>query len=105
MIRSRFLSQSDRRELLACVKRQREDHGVARLCRLRVEIRAYIEATFGLRYSHSGAADLLYLIFQTFKHTANMHPKTAVVQQAMVYSLKNGPSNVLENNLSDTNRR
>jgi len=30
MILSRFLSESDRRELLACVRRQREDHGVAR---------------------------------------------------------------------------
>jgi hypothetical protein len=30
MIRSRFLSDTDRRALLACVKRQREDHGVAR---------------------------------------------------------------------------
>ncbi len=30
MIRPRFLSDTDRRELLACVKRQREDHGVAR---------------------------------------------------------------------------
>ena len=30
MIRSNFLSREDRRELLACVKRQREDHGVAR---------------------------------------------------------------------------
>jgi len=30
MIRSDFLSPQDRRELLACVKRQREDHGVAR---------------------------------------------------------------------------
>jgi len=30
MIRSKFLSAEDRRELLACVKRQREDHGVAR---------------------------------------------------------------------------
>jgi len=30
MIRSRFLSDTDRHELLACVKRQREDHGVAR---------------------------------------------------------------------------
>ena len=31
MIRSRFISDTDRRELLACVKRQREDHGVARV--------------------------------------------------------------------------
>ena len=30
MIRPRFLSIEDRRELLSCVKRQREDHGVAR---------------------------------------------------------------------------
>jgi transposase len=30
MIDSKFLSASDRRELLSCVKRQREDHGVAR---------------------------------------------------------------------------
>ena len=30
MIRSNFLSRDDRRELLSCVKRQREDHGVAR---------------------------------------------------------------------------
>ena len=30
MIGSNFLSTEDRRELLACVKRQREDHGVAR---------------------------------------------------------------------------
>ena len=30
MNRSNFLSLEDRRELLACVKRQREDHGVAR---------------------------------------------------------------------------
>lgn len=30
MIRSQFLSCEDRRELLACVKRQREDHGVGR---------------------------------------------------------------------------
>lgn len=30
MIHSNFLSASDRRELLSCVKRQREDHGVAR---------------------------------------------------------------------------
>jgi transposase len=30
MNRSNFLSVEDRRELLACVKRQREDHGVAR---------------------------------------------------------------------------
>ena len=30
MVRPRFLSQSDRGELLACVKRQRENHGVAR---------------------------------------------------------------------------
>ena len=30
MIRSKFLSCEDRRELLSCVKRQREDHGVAR---------------------------------------------------------------------------
>jgi transposase len=30
MICPKFLSQEDRRELLACVKRQREDHGVAR---------------------------------------------------------------------------
>ena len=30
MIRSGFLSPTDRRELLACVKRQREDHGIAR---------------------------------------------------------------------------
>ena len=30
MIRSNFLSREDRRELLSCVKRQREDHGVAR---------------------------------------------------------------------------
>ena len=29
-IRSNFLSRKDRRELLSCVKRQREDHGVAR---------------------------------------------------------------------------
>ena len=28
MKRSNFLSLEDRRELLACVKRQREDHGV-----------------------------------------------------------------------------
>jgi len=30
MTRSRFLSDADRRELLACVKRHREDHGIAR---------------------------------------------------------------------------
>ena len=30
MIRPKFLSVEDRRELLSCVKRQREDHGVAR---------------------------------------------------------------------------
>ena len=30
MKRSNFLSLEDRRELLACVKRQREDHGVER---------------------------------------------------------------------------
>ena len=30
MIRSKFLSCEDRRALLSCVKRQREDHGVAR---------------------------------------------------------------------------
>lgn len=30
MIRSGFLSPSDRRELLACVRSHREDHGVAR---------------------------------------------------------------------------
>ena len=30
MIRLNFLSPDDRRELLACVKRQREDHGIAR---------------------------------------------------------------------------
>ena len=30
MIRSNFLSREDRRELLSYVKRQREDHGVAR---------------------------------------------------------------------------
>ena len=30
MIRSNFLSRDDRRELLSCVKRQREYHGVAR---------------------------------------------------------------------------
>ena len=30
MIRPNFLSRDDRRELLLCVKRQREDHGVAR---------------------------------------------------------------------------
>ncbi len=30
MIRSNFLSPEDRRELLSCVKRQREDHGIAR---------------------------------------------------------------------------
>ena len=30
MIRSKFLSCEDRRELLSCVKRQREDHGIAR---------------------------------------------------------------------------
>lgn len=30
MIRPKFLSCEDRRELLSCVKRQREDHGVAR---------------------------------------------------------------------------
>ena len=30
MIRSNFLSVEDRHEFLACVKRQREDHGVAR---------------------------------------------------------------------------
>ena len=30
MNRSNFLSLEDRRELLACLKRQREDHGVAR---------------------------------------------------------------------------
>ena len=30
MIRSNFLSREDRCELLSCVKRQREDHGVAR---------------------------------------------------------------------------
>jgi len=30
MIRPRFLSEPDRRALLACVKRQREDHGIAR---------------------------------------------------------------------------
>jgi len=29
MICPKFLSQEDRPELLACVKRQREDHGVA----------------------------------------------------------------------------
>ncbi len=129
MIRSRFLSNADRRELLACVKRQREDHGVARranalllldegkscvavarvlyldddtvrgwhkqyvaegwesvaydgwkggqsrmsaaqeaalcawlegrFCRSTVEIRAHVQATFGLRYSHSGCVKLL----------------------------------------------
>ena len=30
MIRPNFLTTSDRLELLSCVKRQREDHGVAR---------------------------------------------------------------------------
>lgn len=30
MTRPNFLSREDRRELLSCVKRQREDHGVAR---------------------------------------------------------------------------
>ena len=30
MIRPKFLSGKDRCKLLACVKRQREDHGVAR---------------------------------------------------------------------------
>ena len=30
MIRSNFLTASDSLELLSCVKRQREDHGVAR---------------------------------------------------------------------------
>ena len=30
MIRTNFLSGEDRRQLLACVKRQREDHDVAR---------------------------------------------------------------------------
>jgi hypothetical protein len=30
MIRPNFLSRADRLELLSCVKRQREDHGVAR---------------------------------------------------------------------------
>ena len=30
MIRSNFLTAADRLELLLCVKRQREDHGVAR---------------------------------------------------------------------------
>ena len=30
MIQTAFLSPSERRELLSCVKRQREDHGVAR---------------------------------------------------------------------------
>jgi transposase len=30
MIRSNFLSPEDRRELLSCVRRQREDHGIAR---------------------------------------------------------------------------
>ena len=30
MIRSNFLTTADRLELLSCVKRQREDHGVAR---------------------------------------------------------------------------
>jgi len=30
MIHSNFLSASDRRELLSCVRRQREDHGIAR---------------------------------------------------------------------------
>lgn len=30
MIRPNFLSREERRELLACVKRQREDHGIAR---------------------------------------------------------------------------
>ena len=30
MNRSDFLSLEDRRKLLACVERQREDHGVAR---------------------------------------------------------------------------
>tara|TARA_B110000046_G_scaffold82361_1_gene90647 strand:- start:513 stop:659 length:147 start_codon:yes stop_codon:yes gene_type:complete len=30
MIRPNFLTAADRLELLSCVKRQREDHGVAR---------------------------------------------------------------------------
>jgi len=30
MIRPNFLTTADRLELLSCVKRQREDHGVAR---------------------------------------------------------------------------
>ena len=30
MIRPGFLSQADRRTLEACVRRQREDHGIAR---------------------------------------------------------------------------
>ena len=30
MIRTNFLSREDRRQLLACVKRQREDHDLAR---------------------------------------------------------------------------
>lgn len=129
MIRSRFLSDADRRELLACVKRHREDHGIARranalllldkgkscaeiseflyldddtvrgwhkqyvaegwksvaydgwkggqsrmtahqqaalcawlegrFCRSTVEVRAHLQATFGLRYSHSGCVKLL----------------------------------------------
>ena len=129
MIRPNFLTAADRLELLSCVKRQREDHGVARranalllladgmscaktakvlfldddtvrgwhkqylaedweavaydgwkggqsrmtaaqevdlgewledrFCRSTVQIRAYINAKFGILYSHSGCIKLL----------------------------------------------
>ena len=45
MIRPGFLTSSDRRELVACVRSQREDHGIARQANA-ILLRPYLAGYF-----------------------------------------------------------
>ena len=56
MIHNGFLSDSERRELEACVRSQREDHGIARRANAILLLARIIHDGDGLRISHASLA-------------------------------------------------
>lgn len=96
MNRSNFLSLEDRREFLACVKRQREDHGVVRRANALlllddgkscVDIAQvlYLDddtVLFNLRYSHSGCVKLLARLGFEYRKPKTLPRVADVAKQA-----------------------
>ena len=78
MIRANFLTASDRLELLSCVKRQREDHGVA--------LRANALLLLDTGMSCVQIAKVLFLDDDTVRswHKQNIWLKTGMPSPTMV---------------------